>query len=379
MVLVVRKARFFRLSLIPFPTFTRHLSTYDGSLVLLSRYINLVYKDLNSNHQFSVPPLILEGIKHKILSDSYTLAPIQVQFMENRDQLYQFLQEKKVDCPDIMYGASRNSEKAFAMIPNNKGDTLVLMALAVMLLRLSRGSSRFRMVDLVEDFHSNLKLKGQVNRVHKVDVQHSLGTIPISFVEEKIQSLVGDSSPIFKLVSTFLRLPIIDNDGNNWKGKHNFTGIPVVGEITKVLFNIYLMDTIDKDFPLRYPGIAFTRFMNEIYLFTREKVIFDCQDVHELLWQHCLLGSMTTIGPEDDPLNCHFNKLLYLSSKGKVILCDPQDYFDKHQKLCSFLTGLFHRYTIFFIFSLVVLISFVFRSEMNPCLISFLVILVFLV
>lgn len=141
-----------------------------------------------------------------------------------------------------MYGTLPNSDKFFAMMPNNKEDNLVLMALSVMLLRLSGSLPKygFRIEDLVYDFHSNLDKMENVNRVYKVDVQHSLRSIPISLVEEKIQSLVGKESPIYKLVSCFLRLPIFDKEGQNYKGVLHLTGIPVVGEITKVLFHIYL-------------------------------------------------------------------------------------------------------------------------------------------
>ena len=64
---------------------TRNFSTVDSSLVLLSRYIDLVYKDLNENHQFSISPLILEGIKQKRVSDFDLLCPLQVKFIEKGD------------------------------------------------------------------------------------------------------------------------------------------------------------------------------------------------------------------------------------------------------------------------------------------------------
>ena len=326
MVLVVRKARFFRL--IPFPTFTRHLSTYDGSLVQLADDIVTVYKDLNSKLEYSMPSHQLGKIKQKILCNSYALSPLKIKIMENGEQLSAFLKDYSPDYPNIMYGRFTRCEKSFAIIPYNKEDNLVLMGISVMLLRLSLGSSplkAFWVEDMVEDFHEKLQQMKEVNRVFKYNIQHSLKTIPKSLIEEKIQSLVGDSSPILKLVSTFLRLKILDDDGNDCRGETHLTGIPVVGEITKVLFNIYLMDTIDKDFALIFPGIAFCRFLNEIFIMTKKKVLFDFKHAHKILGEHRLMGNLTSMGPEDEPLHCHFNKLLYLSSNGKINLCDPED------------------------------------------------------
>ena len=46
--------------------------------------------------------------------------------------------------------------------------------------------------------------------------------------------------------------------------------MPPVGEITRVLFNIVLMDIFNCELLKRLPGIAFSRFINEVFISTRE-------------------------------------------------------------------------------------------------------------
>lgn len=43
-----------------------------------------------------------------------------------------------------------------------------------------------------------------------------------------------------------------------------------MGEITRALFNIVLMDIFDHEFPKRFHGIAFLRLSNEVCISTRE-------------------------------------------------------------------------------------------------------------
>ena len=82
------------------------------------------------------------------------------------------------------------------------------------------------------------------NRLRLLDLELSIKTIPTSLIEEKIKHLVGDSY-VYKLISSFLNLPIIDYDLN----RNSLGAIPPVGQITTVFFNIILMHTFDRDFP----------------------------------------------------------------------------------------------------------------------------------
>jgi hypothetical protein len=104
-----------------------------------------------------------------------------------------------------------------------------------------------------------------------------------------------------------------------------FSEMPPVGEITRVLFNIVLMDIFDREFPKKFPGIAFSRFLNEVYIPTRgnDEVIFDEKAGYALLEELSLAGKIVSIGPGDDPLLCYYRKIVFLDSDSKVHVCDP--------------------------------------------------------
>jgi hypothetical protein len=111
-------------------------------------------------------------------------------------------------------------------------------------------------------------------------------------------------------------------------GSNCFGGMPPVGEITRVLFNIVLMDIFDREFPKRFPGIAFSRFINEVFISTRgnDEVIFDNKAGYALLEELSLAGKIVSIGPGDDPLQC-YSQIIFFDSDSKVHVCNPMEYY----------------------------------------------------
>lgn len=178
-----------------------------------------------------------------------------------------------------------------------------------------------RLEDMVSSFYYNMKVIGKVNRVYKIDLLLSLKTIPIRVVEDKIMNLVGDKN-VYHLLWSFLHLPIIDQNGNNRKGTMGFTGIPAVGEISKVILNIILSETFDREFPKWFPGIRFCRFRNSVFIFTNEKVILDEKPLYMLLGEQSLVGKIESIGSGDEALMCYNDKVVFVDSDGVVQLCE---------------------------------------------------------
>lgn len=166
---------------------------------------------------------------------------------------------------------------------------------------------------------------GKVDRLYKIDLMPSLRILPISLILDKVKPFVGDGS-VYKLISSFLYLPIIDDDGNHRSDISN-GGLPPVGEITRVLFNIVLMDIFDREFPKRFPGIAFYRFVNEVFISTRGNDDFDEKAGYALLEELSLAGRIMSIGPGDAPLLCYSHKCVFLDSDSKVHVCDPIEYY----------------------------------------------------
>lgn len=93
-------------------------------------------------------------------------------------------------------------ESYFVLLrPLKRGDAIVLRALSLMLIRLSRGSlpkNCNQLEDMVDSFYYTIqqmaRVVGKVNCVCKLDLRPSARTIPIHVVEERINELVGDSS-----------------------------------------------------------------------------------------------------------------------------------------------------------------------------------------
>ena len=229
--------------LFPSPTiiFTRNLCTVECSLVQLSADIDIIYKDLTDTIQFSMSRYRLADIQQKIVSGLYVLSPLQVKYIKKAD-LIRFLDDTLSDCPDIMLGTGSDSDIIYVVMPE-KEDVLVLMGLSLMLFRLSHGSlpkDGYRLENQVDSFYYGLQQMGKVDRLYKLDLMASLRIIPISLILDKVKPFVGDGS-VYKLISSLLFLPIIDDDGMNRSDISN-GGIPPVGEITRVLFNIVLMD-----------------------------------------------------------------------------------------------------------------------------------------
>lgn len=160
----------------------------------------------------------------------------------------------------------------------------------------------------------------EVSRLYRLDLMASLSIIPISLILEKVKPFVGDGSDCYNLISSFLNLPIINDNGNHIR----FGGMPLVGELSRVLFNIVLMDIFDRGFALRFPGVAFSRYLNEVFISTKinDDKIFEINAGYALLEELNLVGKIVSIGPGDDPLPC-YSKKVYLDNEGEVHVCNP--------------------------------------------------------
>lgn len=108
-----------------------------------------------------------------------------------------------------------------------------------------------------------------------------------------------------------------------------------MGEMTRILLNTVLMETFDREFPKRFPGIAFSRLINEVYISTRanDEVIFNDKEgkagyapLDELLVELSLSGKIGSIGPGDVPFTGYNRKKVFIDSENKVHVCDIDSY-----------------------------------------------------
>jgi hypothetical protein len=314
--------------------YAHSLENRSFSTSLLSREqlcsdIEFVVNDINKfalNHNdalFYISTYKLESIQKEITAGLYTLRALRRALIKGGDLLY-FLLKTIHEIPDMGFNTSSDPDYFSVFLPADKEDCLVFMGLALSLFRLSRGSlplSGFKTTNSEDfgDFFKKIEKMGKVRRVYKLNLSVSLDLIPIGLVLEKVKPFVGDGF-LYKLISEFLNIPIHGLSSDRTQG------IPLVGELTSVLFNIVLKDVFDREFSKRFPGIACCRLLHEVFLSTRkDSVRFDKYSIYGMLEELGLDGEIWSIGICDEPLPTFGSLQVFIESDGVVTLKASSD------------------------------------------------------
>jgi hypothetical protein len=303
---------------------TRSFCGVPSALVQLSSDIEFVYNDfIRTECPLPILREELEVIQQLILNGLYILSPLHVKYMTILD-LPLFLSSRLPDCPDVGINYCIESDEASVVMPS-KRDVLVLMGLSVHFFRLSYGGlpeDGYRISHLYSSFYESLTEMGKVDRLYSLNLDPSLDILPINLTLSIVKRLVGDGQ-VYKLIHSFLKLPIIDEDGKKDTVKDRSCGIPVAGEITRVLFNIVLMDIFDREFKKRFPGVAVARWVNQVFISTKgnEKVNFDEKAGYQLLKDIGLIGEIEEIKPGKKPILIK-RKMIYLDNEKKIHILD---------------------------------------------------------
>ncbi|KAM3319751.1 hypothetical protein P3S67_006951 [Capsicum chacoense] len=245
-------------------------------------------------------------MQNLIIRGGYVLSPLEIKRVMGRD-LRDFLKGLIPERPEFMITGGGGEDIIHVIMPSRKEDALVLMGLSITLLRLYRSEmpeEGYRIDCLLPSFYSCLQQEERVDRLYRIDLGESIREIPSSMIKSWVKPLVGDGS-VYRLISSFLSLTVFEDLGGiRVYTSSGGSGIPPAGDITRVLLDIALKNLFDSQFPKRFPGIAFHRFVNEVYIFIRknEKVLFDDKAGYALLEELGLRGKIESIGPGDDPL-----------------------------------------------------------------------------
>lgn len=228
--------------------------------------------------------------------------------------------------PDIqILPCFSNPDYVSVITPNNEDDSLILMGLSLMLLRLSKSplpEGCYRISSLTDSFYNGInQTGGDVDRLYRLDLISSLSTIPINLILKTVSPLVGgDGSSVYRLISDFLHLPIIDGHGNDSTNHiRRKDCMQHAGEITRVLFHIVLAEVFDREFSIRFPKVAFTRLLSEVFIPTRyyEEVLNE-DAVYALLEDLGLEGDVESIEPGEGSFLSIYNYTISLSNERKV-------------------------------------------------------------
>lgn len=295
-------------------------SSYERSLEQLSDDIDFVYKDLTSYDESYMSLHQLSNIQYKILNCTYIPEPLRVKLV-NKDEISQFMNQTLPVFSEFTLGIV-NDDLYKVVIPSNKEDNLVLMALSLMLLRLTYGGipkEGYRIENRTVFFISSIQEMKNVDRLYLINLGSSLSKIPKSFILEKILSLVGEG-PVYNLLLSFVDLPIIDDDGIDRKEEIRCGAFPVAGEICRVLLNIVLMDIFDREFTQRFPGIAFSRYVTDVFIASRssdDSLLINEKELFKFLKEVNLSGIIQSTGRDKFQLMAT-NVVALVDSDGQV-------------------------------------------------------------
>lgn len=196
------------------------------------------------------------------------------------------------------------------------------MALSIHFYRFLYGSvpkERYRLIDRIDLFYSGIHKMGKVTKLHWINLDRSLQLIPSSLVLDPVKSFAGADSVSYNLVSQFMDLATIDEEGRHVR----FGCMPILGEITKILLNLALME-FDRQLCNQYPGIQFERFIGQVVIASTDDLIFDEYKGIDLATGLGLCCDIESIGPGDEPIECYHRKVA-LDNEGMVLVINPKD------------------------------------------------------
>lgn len=300
-------------------TCVRSYSTINSSLVQLSEDIDFIYKNLKTTLKYNLSQKELCNLQQILLSGFYTLSPLRLRRI-SRDDLGEFLLATLPDFPDLTFYPSRDSSSYIVVFPSKKEDVLVFMALSIHFYRFTYGSvpkENYRLLDRLDLFYSGIQNMGKVSRLYRINMDPSLQLIPESLVLDGVKSFVGADSVCYKLVSSFINLETYDENGI----KIRFGCMPIVGEITRVLFNLALME-FDRRLCQKYPGIAFERLIGQVFIACTDDLRIDEYQVWDMIQDLGLSCEIDYTEAGEEPLKCR-NRMVALDNEGKVVVYTP--------------------------------------------------------
>ena len=244
----------------------------------------------------------------------YQLSPIQVNNVK-MDELSLFLKEKTVQSSAIcgLLHSYPGKEPGYITVvrPSHDKDVLLIAALERVLLDNTVNWKCPSIENLVYDFHSDINKMVSVNRLYRIDI--SFPSPMGKYLQKVSQINLRPDTRLYQFLSTFLNLPYIDEDGMCLE---TLNGSYTVGEISRIVQNLILKETFDYKFRIEFPGVAYTRFVNQVIIGTKkvDGIIFHEIDGYQMLNSVGLTGNIVSIGRGDAPITCYGDKDLYIES-----------------------------------------------------------------
>lgn len=206
-------------------------------------------------------------------------------------------------------------------------DLLIYMALAARLLSLIGCPQNVRTLeDLETDHYDKLENVENIFRVYKIDLF-------IHHVEKKkvlntISNTIDLSTIEKKMISSFVNLPIrhTSNMHDRINEEEYLMHIPLIGELTHVLFHIFLIEEFDAKFRKLYPKIPFYRLGTEVIITIPDEYAGLDLDISKLLYKLNLDGTHNSI-LRDEYIPCTpYERLILTLFDGQIEVWKAEDF-----------------------------------------------------
>lgn len=268
-----------------------------------------VVSELHSKYRYAFFDRISEEECYEIINDisngTYQLSPILVYSMK-MDEIESFTNRKTVVSSAIcgLLHTYPSQQEGYLTIarPSTERDVLLIAALERLLLERTVDWKCPRIENLVYDFYSDINKMVCVNRIYRIDIDFPS---PIGFFLINISEInLKPDTLVYQFLTSFLDLPYIDENGlclerRNW----TYT----VGNLKRIIHNLVLNETFDYEFRKAFPGVAFTRFVSQVVIGTKDsdEVVFNEEAGYALLKSLGLTGLIVSIGHGDPPISCY--------------------------------------------------------------------------
>ena len=222
-----------------------------------------------------------------------------------------------------------NSESKTLLVSKagSPSDLLVYMALAARLLTLIGCPLNVRTLeDLETDHYKKIDNMDHICRIYKIDL--AISKVEKTKVLNTLINTIGLTTIEKRLISSFVNLPIRHTFNQN--DELYFKHMPVIGELTQVLFHIFLIYEFDAKFRKLYPRIPFSRLGTEVIIPIPDEDRYDLSiEPSKLLDEFNLIGSISDLESDNKPyyIPCspHERKVLTLL-EGKTIVWRAEDF-----------------------------------------------------
>lgn len=148
-----------------------------------------------------------------------------------------------------------------------------------------------------------------MNRIYRIEIDFPPD---IGLFLRKLTSInLYPDTHIYKYITSFLNLTYIDEDGKCLESTKTYT----VGNLRRIVHNLVLKEIFDNEFRKLFPGVAFTRFVSQVIVGTKDSdgIVFNEEAGYALLKSLGLSGQIVSIGKGDDAIEICGNRLLYIA------------------------------------------------------------------